>query len=144
MRKEKMDGQQVDEFLNKKCGLLGLSGVSADTRELVPKMGEPGVDLAINIFCHRVRKYLGAYLLILGGADAIVLGGGISENTPLMRERICRDLECFGIEFDAKRNADAVNREGEITARAARLPVWVIPTKENLMVAHDTAECALN
>ncbi len=144
MRKEKMDDRQVDEFLNKECGLLGLSGVSADTRELVPKLDEPAVDLAINVFCHRVRKYLGAYLAILDGAEAVILGGGIGENTPLVRERICRDLGWFGIELDFNCNSDVIDREGMITKPDARLPVWVIPTRENLMVAHDTAACALN
>lgn len=140
MRKAKMDPKQADEFLNKECGLKALSGVSSDTRELVPKMAEPQVDLAIDIFCHRVRKYLGAYLAVLGGADAIVLGGGISENTPLIRERICRDLPWFGIEFDAERNAKVINCEGEITKPGSRLPVWVIPARENLMVAHEAAQ----
>ena len=72
-----------------------------------------------------------------------MLGGGISENTPVVRERICCDLAWFGIELDAKRNNEVVNCEGMITASDARLPVWVIPTRENLMVAHDTAECML-
>jgi acetate kinase len=85
MRKENMDADRVDEFLNKECGLLGVSKISADTRELQQHLSEESVDLAVNMFCYRVRKYIGAYLAALGGADAIVVGGGIGEDTPFIR-----------------------------------------------------------
>jgi acetate kinase len=81
MRKENMDTARIEKFLNKECGLLGVSGVSADTRQLREHLSDEHVNLAVNLFCYRVRKYIGAYLAVLGGAEAIVAGGGISENT---------------------------------------------------------------
>jgi acetate kinase len=139
MRKENLDLRQLENLLNKECGLLGVSGRSPDTREFARHLSDPRIDLTLNMFCYRVRKYIGAYLAILGGAEAIVFGGGIGENTPCVRERICCGLEWCGVEFDAKANAETIDREGLISTSQSRLQVWVIPTKENLMLASETA-----
>jgi acetate kinase len=139
MREENLDCRQLENLLNKKCGLLGVSGRSPDTRELVQHLSDPRIDLTLNMFCYRVRKYIGAYLAILGGAEAIVFGGGIGENTPSVRERVCCGLEWCGVEFDTKLNAETIDREGLISTSESRVQVWVIPTKENLMLASETA-----
>jgi acetate kinase len=143
MRKENLGPDGVEKFLNKECGLLGVSGVSADTRELRAHLQEPSVDLALAMFSYRVRKYVGAYLAVLGGADAIVVGGGIGENTPSVRERIFRGFEWCGVKLDRLRNQELVDREGPITSPDAPLPVWVIPTREALMIAKDVADLQL-
>lgn len=140
MRKENMDAGRVEKFLNKECGLLGVSGLSADTRQLREHLWDERVNLAIDMFCHRVCKYVGAYLAILGGAEAIVAGGGISENTAVVRERIFEKFAWCGAILDRDRNRDTVDREGPITTTESKLPVWVIPTEEGLMIAKDVAD----
>jgi acetate kinase len=140
MKKENLDGEGIETFLNKKCGLLGVSGVSADTRELRDHSEERLVQLALTMFSYRVRKYVGAYLAALGGADGIVIGGGIGENTPTVREQIFKDFAWCGATFEAKRNSEVIDREGCITVPGAGLPIWVIPTREALMIAKDVAD----
>lgn len=95
MRKETWDAKRVEQFLNKECGLGGVSERSADTRRLADLLDEPSVDLAINMFALRVRKYIGAYLAELDGCDAIIFGGGIGEDTAFMRERIEHEVINF-------------------------------------------------
>jgi len=140
MRKENMDADRVEKFLNKECGLFAVSGISADTRELQRRLSDPSVDLAVNMFCYRVCKYIGAYLAALGGAEAIVAGGGIGENTPVIRERIFEQFGWCGAVLDRQRNSDTVDREGAITTAESRVQVWVIPTQEGLMMAKDVAD----
>jgi len=95
--------------------------------------------LAIEAFCYRARKYVGAYLAALGGADAVVFTGGIGENSPEIRARIAAGLEWMGLEIDAQRNAAVVDgRTGEVGREGARLAAWVIPTNEELLIARDT------
>ena len=95
--------------------------------------------LAIDIFCYRVRKYIGAYLAAMNGAEALIFAGGIGENSSAVRERICRGLEWMGIELDPSRNGETVGgREGRIDKDGSRLAVWVIPTDEELLIARDT------
>lgn len=143
MRKENMDATRMEQFLNKECGLLGVSGVSQDTRELQQHLSDERVNLAINFFCHRVRKYIGAYLAVLGGAEAIVAGGGISENTSVIRERIFQNLAWSGAILDVQRNRDTIDRESPITSPESSLSVWVIPTQEGLMMAQEVADLAV-
>jgi acetate kinase len=140
MRKEGMDSEQVEKFLNKECGLLGVSGLSADTRVLQKHLSEKLVDLAISMFCYRVRKYVGAYLAVLEGADAIVVGGGIGENTPFVRERIFNGFDWLGAALDRKRNEETIDREGPITTDNSKIPIWIVPTQEGMMLAKDVAE----
>lgn len=142
MRKENLDSQGVEIFLNKKCGLLGVSGISADTRKLTEHLSDSGANLALSIFAYRVRKYVGAYLAAIGGVEAIVVGGGIGENTSLVRERIFENFAWCGAVLDPKRNAEVIDREGPITTPDSRIQIWVIPTRENWMIARETADAA--
>ncbi len=140
--KEGLSLHEMEGLLNKQSGLLGLSGLTNDMRELLAESEEHDdrrARLAIDIFCYRVRKYLGAYLAALGGADAIVFAGGIGENAPVVRARICGGLEWLGIQLDAAANSAAINgKESRIDAPGARAEVWVIPTDEELLIARDT------
>jgi acetate kinase len=131
----------VDNLLNKQSGLLGLSGLTNDMRDLLAEAHENDdrrARLAIDIFCYRARKYIGAYLAALGGAEAIVFAGGVGENSPEVRAQICRGLEWAGVEIDDAANTRMVGGvEGRITTDASRLAVWVIPTDEELLIARD-------
>jgi acetate kinase len=140
--KEGLSPTEVDNLLNKQSGLLGLSGLTNDMRELLEEAHENDdrrARLAIDIFCYRVRKYIGAYLATLGGADAIVFAGGIGENAPEIRAQICNELGWTGVQLDDAENTRLVGGvEGRITTDGARLAVWVIPTDEELLIARDT------
>jgi len=137
-----MSLDEVDRALNKSSGLLGLSGLSNDMRDLLAaeKDGNAGAALAIEMFVYRIVKSIGAYHAILPRLDAVVLTGGIGENSVPVRARICRGLERLGVVLDEARNARAVgNQAGRITGDESRVGVWVIPTNEELMIARDTA-----
>jgi len=139
--KEGITSSEAETVLNKESGLLGISGLTADMRELLMEESEHGdrrARLAIEIFCRQVKKYIGAYFAELGGADAVVFTGGIGENAAVVRERICTGLDCIGLTLDRDRNNQASGREAEITAEGSRLKAYVIPTDEELMIARDT------
>ncbi|MDF1502080.1 acetate kinase [Roseisolibacter sp. H3M3-2] len=140
--KEGLSLGEAEALLNKQSGLLGISGLTHDMRELLAEEREHRdrrASLAIDIFCYRVRKYVGAYLAAMGGADALVFAGGIGENAPEVRARICAGLEWMGLAIDAGRNdALAGGREGAFHAEGSRLGAWVIPTDEELLIARDT------
>lgn len=142
-RKENANLDEIENLLNKRSGLRGVSGTSPDTRELVRKIGDDRANLALGMFAYRVRKYIGAYLAAMNGASAVVFGGGIGENTPEVRRRICQDLEWLGLEFDDDQNLKVVDREGEITRKGSRLRAYVIPTEEGLMIAHQACLATL-
>ena len=137
--KEGMNLRELDVMLNKQSGLLGISGLTADMRELLAESAENGdrrARLAIEIFCLRVKKYLGAYLAELNGADAVVFTGGIGEHAAEIRRRICAGLDWLGVQLDDERNAAA--KEGRIDKPGSRVELWVIPTDEELLIARDT------
>jgi len=140
--KDGMSLSEVDALLNKQSGLLGISGLTSDMRELLEESAENHdrrAELAIALFCQRVKHYMGAYLAEMGGADAIVFSGGIGENAAVIRGRICEGLEALGIVLDPDRNERTVaGAEGRISPDDARLPVYVIPTNEELLIARDT------
>ena len=140
--KEGLSTREMDSLLNKQSGLLGVSGLTADVRELLAEDAENGdrrARLAIDLFCYRVRKYIGAYLAAINGADAIVFAGGIGENSPEMRAAICGDLDWLGIRMDAARNTTiSGGAEGRFDADGSRVQLWVIPTDEELLIARDT------
>jgi acetate kinase len=116
IREEQMEMNDVMTLLNKKSGLLGISNKSLDTRVLMRDYGrDPWVTLAMDMFSYRVVKAVGAYLAVLGGADAIVFGGGIGENTPLVRERVCTSLRWCGLEMDAEKNRTLIESEGTVS-----------------------------
>jgi acetate kinase len=143
--KEGLTAQEVETLLNKQSGLIGISGLTNDMRELLDEARENDdrrARLAIEIFCYRVRKYIGSYLAAGGGADALIFAGGIGENSAEIRERICDGLQWFGLEIDAERNAAQVGgREGLISRDGSRLAAYVIPTDEELLIARDTVRC---
>jgi acetate kinase len=140
--KEGLGLQDMDTMLNKQSGLLGVSGLTSDMRELLAEEAEHGdrrARLAIDLFCYRVRKYIGAYLAAMNGADAIIFAGGIGENAPAVRARICAELDWLGITVDPARNdALVVGLEGRFDREDARVALWVIPTDEELLIARDT------
>ena len=130
---------ELDSMLNKQSGLLGVSGLTADMRELLAEEAENGdrrARLAIDLFCYRIRKYIGSYLAAMNGADAVVFAGGIGENSPDVRRRICANLQWLGIELDDVKNA--AGGEGRIDRDGSRVQLWVIPTDEELLIARDT------
>jgi len=137
-------GLTIDEVrtsLEKRSGLLGVSGVSSDLRDVqqAAEAGNERAMLAIDVFAHRVRKYIGAFLAELGTCDALVFTGGIGENAAFMRERILIGLAPLGIELDADANTSRARASLRISAQASPTSVWVIPTDEELMIAQDTA-----
>jgi acetate kinase len=140
-RKEGMSSPEVDTLLNTQSGLLGVSGLTNDMRELQAELKEHDdrrVRLAIEIFAYRARKYIGAFLAAMGGGDAIVFTGGIGENSPDVRARICAGMEWAGLRLNADQNYQTVGREGQISADDSKLLVFAIPTDEELLIARDT------
>ena len=140
-RREKVDAAEVERWLNRNSGLLGVSGASQDMRELLALAGEGNerAALAVEMFCYRARKYVGAYLAALGGADAVVFGGGIGENAPLVRARICDTMDWCGLRIDPAKNDASRGTEAEIGAPGAPIRSFVIPVHEELLIAQDTA-----
>ncbi len=140
--KEGLSSQEVETLLNKQAGLLGISGLTHDMRELLDEARESDdrrAKLAIEIFCYRARKYIGAYLAAMNGADAIIFAGGIGENSADVRAQICDGLGWLGLELDAGRNKEMIaGREGLISKDTSRLHAYVIPTNEELLIARDT------
>jgi len=140
--KEGMSSREVDTLLNKQSGLLGVSGLTPDMRELLAEEsanGDRRARLAIDLFCYRARKYIGSYLAAMNGADAIVFAGGIGENSSAVRARICAGLDWLGIQVDDERNATLHDcAEGRFDRDGSRVQLWVIPTDEELLIARDT------
>jgi acetate kinase len=140
-RKEGMSSSEVDALLNTQSGLLGISGLTNDMRELQAELKEHDdrrVRLAVEIFCYRARKYMGAYLAAMGGADAVVFTGGIGENSPDVRARICTGMEWARLHLDAGKNQETVGLEGKISTEDSKLLAYAIPTDEELLIARDT------
>jgi acetate kinase len=135
-RAEGVGVEDVEEWLNHRSGLLGLSGRSGDVRELLQAeaAGDEGARLALDVFCYRARKYIGAYLAALGGADAVVFGGGIGENAPEVRARICSELDSLGVSLDAEVNARTIGSEERISPPDSRIGVYVIPVDEGAVM----------
>jgi len=140
--KEGLSVHQIESLLNKQSGLIGISGLTNDMRELLEEAHENNdrrALLAVEIFCYRARKYIGAYLAAMGGADAIVFTGGIGENSPEVRASICDGLAFAGLELDKERNANCTNGcEGLISVEGSKLAAYMIPTDEELLIARDT------
>ncbi len=145
--KEGLSLHEVESLLNKQSGLLGISGLTHDMRELLAETHENNdrrACLAIEIYCYRVRKYVGSYLAAMGGASAIVFTGGVGENSPEIRACACEGLEWMGLDLDKAANERlTAGQEGRITKDGSRLEAWVIPTDEELLIARDTARLVL-
>ena len=139
MKKEKLSVKEIDDILNKKSGLLGISGISRDVRVLwaSEKKGNKRAGLTLDILSYRVAKYIGAYAAVMNGVDAIVFTAGIGENAYYLRERILKNFEYLGLRIDKTRNK---NNETIISADNSKIKVLVIPTNEELQIARETFE----
>jgi acetate kinase len=138
------DPQSLNTLCNKHSGLLGISGLSNDIRNLLQRAGEGNerATLAIDIFCYRIRKYIGAYAAVLEPLDAIAFTGGIGENAVRLREQICRDMSQLGVRLDPAANEKVMGDEAQISAPNSPVKVFVIPTNEQVGIAKDTYELA--
>ncbi|MBL6750240.1 MAG: acetate/propionate family kinase [Nevskia sp.] len=130
---------ELYETLERRSGLLGLSGIAADLRTLQAEAGRgnAAARLAVDVYCHRARKYLGAYLAVLGGADAVLFGGGVGEHQPEIRARICAGLQWCGLELDAGANAQAASLTRRISTAQSRIAVYVVPVDEEAVIARE-------
>ena len=142
MNKTGMNADEMNEYMNKKCGFLGVSGISSDCRDVsaAAKAGNKRAQLALDIVSYQIRKFIGAYTAAMGGLDAIVFTAGIGENDWEMRERVCSKLGYFGVEFDAEHNAHLPRplTATEISKPTSKVKVFMIPTNEELVIASDT------
>lgn len=142
-RKKGLSHSEMVTYLNKKCGVAGISGVSSDFRDLCAgaEKGNERCKLALEMFAYQTKKFVGSYAAVMGGLDCIVFTAGIGENTPTVRADVCHGLEFLGVKFDDKAN-DAKN-DGSIrviSAKDSKVTVLVIPTNEELVIARETAE----
>lgn len=140
---ENMTISEVDALLNKQSGVQGISGVSSDFRDLEAAQAEGNerASLALDMFVESVRKFIGAYMVKMGGVDAIIFTAGIGENTPIMRDAITKNLEAFGIKVDPAKNEKAIRgAQMDISAADSKVKVLVVPTNEELMIAKETLE----
>jgi len=132
--------ERISEMLHHESGLLGVSGISNDMRTLVREAAEGNerAQLAIDVFCYRVKKFIGTFYAVLNGADALIFTGGIGENQPVVRAACCAALGALGIELDNERNRAVRGDEGRISRDGATTEVWVTPTNEELLIARET------
>ncbi len=146
MEREGLSPEEMDELLNKRSGMLGLTELSHDMREIEEKAreGDERCNLALDIYCHRIKKYIGAYAAVMGGVDAVVFTGGVGEKSDVVRRRVCRDMEFLGIVFDEDANMRHVPwaRVKPASPHISTGPtkVLVIPTNEELVIARDTRD----
>lgn len=146
MQKEGIDSQTANTLINKHSGMLGITGVSSDMREIESAMeeGHERASLGLDMYHYRIRKYIGSYAAAMGGLDAVVFTGGVGENGPETREEICKDLEFLGLELDKESNDGLRGKEQIITKSSSRVTAMVIPTNEELVIATDTQNIVEN
>lgn len=135
--------QEMADYLNKECGVLGISGVSSDMRDVdaAAKEGNKRAQLALKMYAYRIKKYIGAYAAAMGGVDTIIFTAGVGENQTDLRQDTCEGLEFLGVKFDEERNEKMVlGKEGPISAADSKVNVLVIPTDEEIVIARDTME----
>ncbi|WP_337553161.1 acetate kinase [Acidaminococcus fermentans] len=139
MQKKGLDAAGVDKYMNKECGVLGVSGVSSDFRDLedAAAKGNERAQMALDMFCYQVKRYVGAYAAAMGGVDAIVFTAGVGENDIHTRQQVCAGLEFLGVKLDADRN-NVRGKVTEISAADSKVKVFLIPTNEELAIAQDT------
>ncbi len=140
MSKDELTLHDMSTLLNKFCGLYGISSESNDMRELIAASarGNSQAKLAIEVFCYRIKKYIGAYMAALGHVDGLVFTGGIGENSAEIRAQACAGLVAMGVRIDPESNEAILGKEGEISTPDSRIRVMVIPTNEELLIARDT------
>ena len=140
-RKEGMNVSEMLTYLNKKCGMLGVSGISSDFRDLTAEAekGNKRAQLALDMFSYACKKYVGAYAAAMNGLDCVVFTAGVGENTPVVRSAICKDMEYLGLEIDEEKNLS--KNDGsirDITGKNSKVRVLIIPTNEELVIARET------
>ncbi len=146
MKKKGYTPDEMANYMNKECGFLGVSGISSDSRDIEAAIREgegekfERASLAANVLAYQIQKYIGSYTAAMNGLDAIVFTAGMGENNPELRERVCTDMEFFGIEIDREVNANAHHQNDivKLSTDASRVAVYLIPTNEELMIARDT------
>ncbi|MFH2035932.1 MAG: acetate kinase [Candidatus Zixiibacteriota bacterium] len=142
MGREELTLHEANTLLNKHSGLSGISGVSSDMREIVESSnsGHVNAKLALDIYCYRVKKYIGAYSAAMGGLDSLVFTGGIGENSAIVREMICQNFDYLGLKLDNEINNNTKGVDTDISAKDSKVKVFVIPTNEELVIARDTVK----
>jgi acetate kinase len=132
--------QEIDELLNKESGLLGISGAGSDMRDIEAARlrGNPRAQLAFEVFCYRIVKYIGSYMAVMGGVDAIIFTAGIGENMAKVRSHVSQWLKPFGLIIDPEKNEKLPGREGIVSAPESKVKIMVVPTNEELMIAQET------
>lgn len=142
MEKEEIDYSSLNTLLNKHSGVLGISGISSDMREVesAAAEGDERATLSLKMYDYRIRKYIGAYAAAMGGVDILIFTGGIGENGSETRENICKDFEFIGLEFDKKANDGVRGKELVISTKKSKVTVMIVPTNEELVIASDTCE----
>jgi acetate kinase len=137
--------QEMADYLNKESGVLGISGISSDMRDVenAAAEGNKKAILALKMYNYRIKKYIGAYAAAMGGVDAIVFTAGVGENQVSMRAESCAGLEFLGIKIDPAKN-NVRGKEAEISTDDSRVKVWVVPTDEEIVIARDTMELVQN
>ncbi len=136
--------EDIQQLINKKSGLLGLSGVSSDYREVeeAAEKGNENAKTAIDVYCHRIKKYIGSYLAVLGGANILVFTGGVGENSAAVRKEVCNEMEWAGLSVSAIINREMNGKEAVISETGSKIKVLIVPTNEELMIARESAELA--
>lgn len=142
MKKYGYTPDEMSSFMNKKCGFLGLSGISSDSRDIEAAIleGNKQAELTANVLAYQVKKYIGSYAAAMDGLDAIVFTAGMGENNPELRERVCKEMKYFGVEIDMELNAKTLRQPNtvELSTKNSKVKVYVLPTNEELMIAKDT------
>ncbi len=142
MEKEGFTPSEMSDFMNKKCGFLGVSGFSSDSRDIEEAIveGNKKAELTANILAYQIKKYIGSYTAAMNGLDAIVFTAGLGENNPQLRERVCTNMEYYGIEIDREVNAKALRQPNivKLSTDNSKVQVYLIPTNEEYMIASDT------
>jgi acetate kinase len=142
----RMNPASVDSLLNKKSGVLGISGISSDMRDLEEKAlkNNKRAKLALDIYSYRLKKYIGSYIAAMGGVDIIVFTAGIGENSDYIREKTLEGLEFFGVKLDKKKNKGLRGKEADISSPDSKVKILIIPTNEELVIARDTKDIIIN
>ena len=146
MEKEEIDFSSLNTLLNKHSGVLGISGISSDMREVesAAEEGDERAVLSLRMYEYRVKKYIGAYAAAMGGVDLLIFTGGIGENASETRENICRDLEYMGLEFDKNMNNGVHGKELVISKKGSKVTVMIVPTNEEFVIASETRKIVEN
>ena len=145
MNKKNMNISETISYLNKKSGMLGVSGVSSDFRDLTEgnALDNPRIKLAVDLFAYDVKKYIGQYAAVMNGVDCIVFTAGVGENTPYVRKHACEGLEYMGVELDDDKNAKCPRGKiADISKESSKVRILVIPTNEELVIAKETKRVA--